>query len=401
MAYTERRRVLIELFSSIGVTESSSRMHFTDDNICKMYLVGMCPHELFHNTHLDEGRCPHIHSDAMRRLYEKEVEELSARMKAESGDAPLPARAVDPFGYLYSLLQNLGRIVQRADREINRMKADLDNKKRAWEDSAILDIRLEYNKVTEKLTELEAEAERLGGEGLVDESLQILNEASVLKESQSRLQAELREAESATAASLGVASNTLKMFVCDSCPAMLSRDDSDKCLEDHHSGRLHAGLVAVRARHAELAAMGLQHQHHGPPSGHHAHHHHHHHHRGGFGGGGPDGGDHHRRDRDFDRGRDFRGGRGDHFRDRDRERDRDRHGGRPRDDRYRDDRPRDDRYRDDRRDDRYRGDDRRDDRYRGDDRRDDRPREDRYRDERSRDERPRDDRYRDDRSRRY
>ena len=44
---------------------------FTDDNVCKSYLMGLCPHELFNNTvseqhthvHSCQGRASHLISN--------------------------------------------------------------------------------------------------------------------------------------------------------------------------------------------------------------------------------------------------------------------------------------------------------------------------------------------------
>jgi hypothetical protein len=37
--------------------------------VCKLYLVKLCPHELFVNTRADLGPCPKIHDEEMKKEY--------------------------------------------------------------------------------------------------------------------------------------------------------------------------------------------------------------------------------------------------------------------------------------------------------------------------------------------
>ena len=37
--------------------------HFSDPEICKYYICGFCPHDLFINTKSDLGNCTKVHDD--------------------------------------------------------------------------------------------------------------------------------------------------------------------------------------------------------------------------------------------------------------------------------------------------------------------------------------------------
>ena len=47
-----------------------AQMSITDPKVCRSYLVGTCPHDLFTNTKQDLGPCPKIHSDGLKAEYE-------------------------------------------------------------------------------------------------------------------------------------------------------------------------------------------------------------------------------------------------------------------------------------------------------------------------------------------
>ena len=57
--------------------------HFDDPDVCKYYLMGFCPHDLFPNTKADLGPCPKRHDEAFKRMYEKCPDRDKFRMKYE------------------------------------------------------------------------------------------------------------------------------------------------------------------------------------------------------------------------------------------------------------------------------------------------------------------------------
>ncbi|KAJ6975261.1 hypothetical protein NC653_031193 [Populus alba x Populus x berolinensis] len=44
---------------------------YYDRDVCRLYLVGLCPHELFQLTKMDMGPCPKVHSLQLRKDYEE------------------------------------------------------------------------------------------------------------------------------------------------------------------------------------------------------------------------------------------------------------------------------------------------------------------------------------------
>ena len=47
-----------------------SERKFSDDNICKYFLCGFCPHEEFRRTKNDCGDCPSVHDDACKAQWD-------------------------------------------------------------------------------------------------------------------------------------------------------------------------------------------------------------------------------------------------------------------------------------------------------------------------------------------
>ena len=45
---------------------SARELKWTDQDVCKYYIVQFCPHDLFTNTKADLGTCGKIHDDALK-----------------------------------------------------------------------------------------------------------------------------------------------------------------------------------------------------------------------------------------------------------------------------------------------------------------------------------------------
>merc|ERR1719443_2709890 len=54
---------------------------FTDDHICKNFLYGLCPHDLFKNTKIDLGPCHKEHNDFVKETFDADPEAPKWRRK--------------------------------------------------------------------------------------------------------------------------------------------------------------------------------------------------------------------------------------------------------------------------------------------------------------------------------
>lgn len=68
----EQRKLLEQLMGEqlMGTSSNTPALLITDPKICRSYLVGTCPHDLFTNTKNDQGPCPKVHNEALKAEFE-------------------------------------------------------------------------------------------------------------------------------------------------------------------------------------------------------------------------------------------------------------------------------------------------------------------------------------------
>ncbi|KAK7394647.1 hypothetical protein VNO78_15181 [Psophocarpus tetragonolobus] len=284
---------------------------YYDRDVCRLYLVGLCPHELFQLTKMDMGPCPNVHSLQLRKEYEEakakgtdnydreledvidkligecdrkigralkrlededakaaiaisvsevtqtpEVLELSKQIKEKlkeadqydlEGKSDLKIRALEVVEELRT---------QRADKQ-SMLLLDAFNKDRASLPTPLpnppplapIPVVAPDARTQEMINEKLKKAEDLGEQGMVDEAQKALEEAEALKKLPAR-QEPVLDSSKYTAADVRITDQKLR--VCDICGAFLSVYDSDRRLADHFGGKLHLGYMQIREKLAEL-----------------------------------------------------------------------------------------------------------------------------------------------------
>eukprot|EP01133_Synstelium_polycarpum_P012914 gene12914-15169_t len=158
--------------------------HFSDPEICKYFLCGLCPNELFTNTSIrDLGPCTKLHDEDCLKQVKKNKERLildAAKLAAEEGLQDNSAANI---------------IIKELDDRIQAMLK---------------------------------KAEELGEEGQITEAQELMEQAEKLKEEKS----EIEKAEEAKA-------HDKKMSVCDICGALLFVGDKEKRSMSHLEGKKH------------------------------------------------------------------------------------------------------------------------------------------------------------------
>ncbi|KAL8051964.1 hypothetical protein ABFX02_06G181500 [Erythranthe guttata] len=296
-----------------GDTEEVSRKYY-DRDVCRLFLAGLCPHELFQLTKMDKGPCPKIHSLQLRKEYQE-------------------AKAKDVDNYDKDLEDNIDRLIVECDRKISRALKRLDEEdakaaiaisvsevtqapdiieiskqikeKMKEADQADLegntDMKIRALEVLDELRATRADkqatllldafnrdraslpqpltnaqqltpvpaaisdphiqemineklkkAEELGEQGMVDEAQKALEEAEALKKLPAR-QEPVLDSSKYTAADVRITDQKLR--VCDICGAFLSVYDSDRRLADHFGGKLHLGYMLIREKLADLQVL--------------------------------------------------------------------------------------------------------------------------------------------------
>jgi len=209
---------------------------FTDDRVCKFYLCGLCPHDIFTK---DIGRCSKMHSDQLKKEYED---------KRATGKS---------YGYEKDLEDELKAYVNDIEKKIQKAQKRLEESGEGAGSSVNLENHDEVLKLQAKIQELVQEVEIYAETGDIDRAQELTDEIEKMKVEKAQLQAKLM-AESNV--SNPTEPNQLinvsqKLRVCDVCGALLSIFDSDQRLADHFGGKQHMGYRQVRDKLKEIQEM--------------------------------------------------------------------------------------------------------------------------------------------------
>ncbi|GLT55174.1 hypothetical protein SLA2020_283180 [Shorea laevis] len=284
---------------------------YYDRDVCRLYLVGLCPHELFQLTKMDMGPCPKVHSLQLRKEYEeakakgpdnydrdledvidrlilecdRKITRALRRLEAEDAKAAIAISVseVTQTPEVLELSKQIKEKLKEADQydlegktdqkiralevveELRTKRADkqsmllLDafNKDRATLPQPLpnppplapLPVITPDPRTQEMINEKLKKAEDLGEQGLVEEAQKALEEAEALKKLPARQEPAL-DSSKYTAADVRITDQKLR--VCDICGAFLSVYDSDRRLADHFGGKLHLGYMQIREKLQEL-----------------------------------------------------------------------------------------------------------------------------------------------------
>lgn len=78
----EQRKLLEQLMGGSAATRQAS-LSMTDPKVCRSFIVGTCPHDLFTNTKQDLGACSRVHSEPLKAEYESMPEKDRQRLNFE------------------------------------------------------------------------------------------------------------------------------------------------------------------------------------------------------------------------------------------------------------------------------------------------------------------------------
>ncbi|GAQ83605.1 Luc7-like protein [Klebsormidium nitens] len=259
---------------------------YYDRAVCRLYLCGLCPHELFVNTKMDMGPCPKAHSVKLRRDYEEARKKGKENYDRELEDA------------LLKIIDECDRKIQRALKRLQdedtgvatavpvsrstktpeslEISNEIRKKQQEAEECELAgksDDKLKMMDVIEALKAKRAEiqaaalleafnkdkqlgvpqhideklkqAEQAGESGQVDEAQRLMDEAEALKKRATTVVVPepprvLQQVDSRI--------TDQKLRVCDICGAFLSIYDknANTGLTDHLGGKLHVGYMEVR-----------------------------------------------------------------------------------------------------------------------------------------------------------
>ncbi|KAK4403794.1 putative RNA-binding protein Luc7-like 1 [Sesamum angolense] len=282
-----------------GDAQEVTRKYY-DRDVCRLFLAGLCPHELFQLTKMDKGPCPKVHSLQLRKEYEeakakgldnydrdlednidrliiecdRKIARALKRLDEEDAKAAI-AISVSEVTQTPEIIE-LSKQIKAKLEEVDQadLEGKTDMKIRALEESMLLLDAFNKDRASlpqpltnasqtplpaavpdprmqEMINEKLKKAEDLGEQGMVDEAQKALEEAEALKKLPAR-QEPVLDSSKYTAADVRITDQKLR--VCDICGAFLSVYDSDRRLADHFGGKLHLGYMQIREKLAELQA---------------------------------------------------------------------------------------------------------------------------------------------------
>ena len=90
-----------------GSSSRHAQLSMTDPKVCRSFLVGTCPHDLFTNTKQDLGPCPKVHSEPLKTEYE---------------NAPDKSK----YGFEYDYMRDMQKYIDECNRRIDGAQRRLE-----------------------------------------------------------------------------------------------------------------------------------------------------------------------------------------------------------------------------------------------------------------------------------
>lgn len=212
----------------------AAKLDWSDDSVCKYFLVEFCPHDLFSNTKADLGPCYSIHDEKFKDAYQ------SSSRKGR-------------MGYEDKLLALVESTISDMDRKIRSGRERLAKAQGADEavvgakDQAVVD---KIKALDDRISGLVAEISVLGSEGKVEEAQNHMKMVSVLKSERESLSSSL----GGTLHSQ-LSSQEKRMQVCEVCGAFLVVGDCQQRVDAHLEGKQHVGFALLRKTLVDLKAQ--------------------------------------------------------------------------------------------------------------------------------------------------
>jgi len=190
--------------------------HFSEREVCKYYICGFCPHDLFVNTRSDLGECKKIHDEELRRQWDACTEKEKFRYEDEY------------IRYLEKLVADLERKMKKSQSTLNRRKTKDENN---LMDSAQLE---QLDKRSEELFKTMA---KYSEENQLEEANKTMAELEELKKQKKELTDKIESG-----------SQEKRMELCQICGAYLVIGDTEKRISSHLDGKQHKGYEMIRNR---------------------------------------------------------------------------------------------------------------------------------------------------------
>ncbi|KAI1912695.1 splicing factor [Ophidiomyces ophidiicola] len=229
----EQRKLLEQLMGAdqligTGGSGRNSQLSITDPKLCRSYLVGTCPHDLFTNTKQDLGPCPKIHNEGLKTEYET----ASSHEKAK-------------WGFEYDYMRDMQKYIDECNRRIDSAQRRLE--KTPDEIRQTNNLLRQISELNKTINNGLDEVSILGELGSVSLAVTEFHKIRQAKHQKDTYERDLKALSDTSGPS-----GHQKLQVCDVCGAYLSRLDNDRRLADHFFGKMHLGYAKMRETYGIL-----------------------------------------------------------------------------------------------------------------------------------------------------
>lgn len=225
----DEQRALLD--SLMGINRNQDRAEevvtdYRDERVCKYFLHGICPSDLFLNTKSDVGTCSMMHSEEMKEAFERALQDKHKGAHAAMFDADMERK--------------LTGLVSDVEKRISRERAKLEEvgtSERMVEPELQPEVILLTLDIEDQCDIVERLADQ---EDNVDAARRAFDDLEAMEQ-------EKREALRRHSANRFLAGQgTQKLKVCHICGSHLSLTDGDSRLGDHFQGKQHEGYKLIR-----------------------------------------------------------------------------------------------------------------------------------------------------------
>lgn len=209
---------------------------FKDFEVCKPYLMGVCPYDLFQNTKENFGRCKKVHLDKYKIQFENFKED---RDPEDHDLKSIEKQVLNKLDEFIKVCDSNIRIAEKKLEYPEEERSELNDQQMKLEE---IDIKL--NIYMNELINLIKLADFENDSLKMTIAKEITN-LKLLKKIELQKFNELKE-------KLIGQSAQQQLQVCEQCGAYLSRIDTDRRLSDHFLGKMHMNYVKIRDIYEEL-----------------------------------------------------------------------------------------------------------------------------------------------------
>lgn len=210
--------------------KTNRQMHFSDDKVCKFYICGLCPHELFTNTKSDLGPCTNLHDDDIKAQYDEvPFEEKMTKYPFER----------DFIAFMQKMVSDLDKRIDRGHQRLSLQD---------HENPLTPDKMEKMDAISEQIEMLLRQMEDLGAAGRLQEAQSLELQILKLKAEQEAIK---KGISGPGGAALSAQQQEKRLKVCEVCGAFLVVGDTDDRIKSHNDGKQHQGFDAIRTILAE------------------------------------------------------------------------------------------------------------------------------------------------------